>query len=78
MALTIQTLLRIPEFAAVRLAIRQGCEESGSAQVRALLSGPSIVFDKTIRDWLSVPEAETYQQRMQALLLAIEEWENES
>lgn len=78
MALTLEMLERMPDFAPVRVALRELCDFLGSAHIRRLIMLGHIPADPVITKWmLDEMDHETYEHRKQALFLVIEEWEKE-
>lgn len=77
--ITLATLARMPEYAAVRTEMRETLGKMGSGAARDLLDhGAWDCWSKAILDWiLDSPDRETHDNRIAALYLTIREWEDE-
>lgn len=76
--ITLETLMRMPGFEAVRASVRNVLSKHGAKHVRSMLDDHSIdVWDKALADWIfEAEDQQVLQNRIKAIYLVIEEWES--
>lgn len=71
-----QTLLRLPDFDAPRMAVEKMCETEGPEVTRERIecATKDIANEAIIRWLVDVPDEATYWERIRALLIVVDEW----